>query len=244
VLPLVSPEAFWYPVSTDFVLRETAPYRDRLIPFCAIDPRTLGTHLPTRDDVVALLRRYQDAGARGFGEHKPRLAIDDPLNWRLYEACAETGMPVLFHLDNLANMDQPGLPGLARTLAQFPELPMIGHGKGWWASIAGGLRQEDLHVGYPRGPIAAGGAIDALMERFPNLYGDLSSSGAHALLRDPEFGRAFVERRSDRLLFGTDYYDLAQVEFRQFDLFAELGVDEATRGKIARGNARRLLGLE
>lgn len=243
VLPLVSPEAFWYPLSTDFVLRETAPHRDRLIPFCAIDPRTLETHLPNRADVVALLRRYQDAGARGFGEHKPRLAIDDPLNWRLYEACAETGLPVLFHLDNLANMDQPGLPGLARTLARFPEVRMIGHGKGWWASIAGGVRQEDLHVGYPRGPVAAGGAIDALMDRFPNLYGDLSSSGAHALLRDPDFGRAFIERRGDRLLFGTDYYDASQVEFRQFDLFAELGVDAATRDMIARGTARRLLGL-
>lgn len=243
VLPLVSPEAFWYPISTDFVLRETAPHRDRLIPFCAIDPRTLATHLPTRADVVALMRRYQDAGARGFGEHKPRLAIDDPLNWRLYEACAETGLPVLFHLDNAANMDQPGLPGLARTLARFPEVRMIGHGKGWWASIAGGVRQEDLHVGYPRGPVAAGGAIDALMDRFPNLYADVSSSGAHALLRDPDFGRRFVERRGDRLLFGTDYYDESQVEFRQFDLFEELDVDAALRDRIARGNARRLLGL-
>ena len=40
ILPVVSPEAFWYPISTEFVLRETQPHRDRLLPFCDIDPRS------------------------------------------------------------------------------------------------------------------------------------------------------------------------------------------------------------
>src|SRR3990172_8777272 len=48
VLPLVSPEAFWYPISTEYVLRECREHADRLIPFCAIDPRTLATHLPEK----------------------------------------------------------------------------------------------------------------------------------------------------------------------------------------------------
>jgi predicted TIM-barrel fold metal-dependent hydrolase len=243
VLPLVSPEAFWYPVTTDHVLAATAPHRDRLIPFCAIDPRTLQTHLPSQQEVIDLLRRYVDAGARGFGEHKPRLAIDDPLNLRLYDACCEVDLPVLIHLDNQANMDVPGLTGLARVLAKFPELVLIGHGKGWWASIAGGLRQDDLHVGFPTGPVAPGGAIDALMDRFPNLYGDLSSSGAHALLRDKEFGKAFLARRVDRLLFGTDYYDMNQVDFLQFKMFDELGAIAEIRRKVSHENARRVLRL-
>jgi predicted TIM-barrel fold metal-dependent hydrolase len=244
VLPLVSPEAFWYPVTTEFVLRETQPHRDRLVPFCAIDPRTLATHLPTTKDVVDVLRRYQDAGARGFGEHKPMLPIDDPLCMRLYEACNEVKLPVLFHLDNYANMDQPNLPGLARALRTFRELPFIGHGKGWWASISGGLTQADLQVGYPRGPVAPGGAIDQLMDEFPNLYGDLSSSGAHAVLRDPEFGKQFLLRRAERLLFGTDYYDPAQVDFPHFELFQKFSLPEKAVAAISRENARRLLGLE
>ena len=244
VLPLVSPEAFWYPVTTEFVLRETQPHRDRLVPFCAIDPRTLATHLPTTKDVVDVLRRYQDAGARGFGEHKPMLAIDDPLCMRLYEACSEVKLPVLFHLDNYANMDQPKLPGLARALREFPELPFIGHGKGWWASISGGLVQADLQVGYPRGPVAPGGAIDELMDEFANLYGDLSSSGAHAVLRDPEFGKQFLLRRADRLLFGTDYYDPAQVDFPHFELFQKFSLPEKAVAAISRENARRLLGFD
>ena len=106
-----------------------------------------------------MLRRYIDAGAKGFGEHKPQLAIDDPNSMRLYEACAEVDIPVLFHLDNQANFDVPGLPGLTRVLKAFPKLVMIGHGKGWWASISNGLRQEDLHVGFPRGPVVPGGAF-------------------------------------------------------------------------------------
>jgi len=244
VLPLVSPEAFWYPVSTEYVLQETAPHRDRLIPFCAIDPRTLATHLPRQKDVTDMLGRFRDAGARGFGEHKPRLPIDDPLNRRLFEACAATGLPVLFHLDNQANMDEPGLPGLARVLDEIPGLTMIGHGKGWWASIAGGLKQADLHVGYPRGPVAPGGALDRLLERFENLYADLSSSGAHALLRDREFGSKFISRWSDRLLFGTDYYDLTQKEFLHFDLFHEFDLDSNVQQQIARGNATRVLQLD
>jgi predicted TIM-barrel fold metal-dependent hydrolase len=243
VLPLVSPEAFWYPVTTEYVLAETQAHRDRLIPFCAIDPRTLGTHLPERQQVIDMLHRYRDAGAAGFGEHKPRLPIDDPLNLRLYEACSEVRMPMLFHLDNFANMDRPGLPGLEKALAQFPDLIMIGHGKGWWASIAGGLQQADLQVGFPRGPVAPGGAIDRLMDRFENLYADLSSSGAHAMLRDRQFGGEFLVRRADRLLFGTDYYDLTQREFPHFELFDHFDLSAPVIEKIARGNAMRLLGL-
>jgi uncharacterized protein len=244
VLPLVSPESFWYPVSTDFVLRETRPHRDRLVPFCAVDPRTLATHLPTKKDVVDVLSRYRDAGARGFGEHKPMLPIDNPLCMRLYEACSEVKLPLLFHLDNFANMDSPGLPGLAKALAAFPELTFIGHGKGWWASIAGGITQANLQVGYPRGPVAPGGAIDRLMEAHPNLYGDLSSSGANAVLRDPKFGQQFLRRWSNRLLFGTDYYDPAtQKDLAQFELFRQFELPADAILAISQKNAERLFHL-
>jgi predicted TIM-barrel fold metal-dependent hydrolase len=230
-------------VSTDYVLEATAPHRDRLIPFCCIDPRTLQTHLATHKEVVDMLQRFQEAGARGFGEHKPRLAINDPLNLRLFEACCEVGLPVLIHLDNQANMDAPGLPGLADVLTKLPDLILIGHGKGWWASIEGNLRQDDLHVGFPTGPVTPGGAIDALMDTFPNLYGDLSSSGAHALLRDKEFGRQFLTRRANRLLFGTDYYLTSQLEFQQFTMLDELSAAAHVRRMVCYENARRILRL-
>lgn len=40
------------------------------------------------------------------------------------------------------------------------------------------------------------------MEKYPNIYGDLSAgSGANAIARDEKFGREFLIRRADRLLF-------------------------------------------
>jgi uncharacterized protein len=147
-------------------------------------------------------------------------------------------------LDNQANIDAPGLPGLAHVLAAFPKLVMIGHGKGWWASISGGLRQEDLHVGYPRGPVAPGGALDALLSAHPNLHADLSSSGAHALLRDKSFGAGFLRRWSDRLLFGTDYYLTSQVEFPQFTMLDELHAAPDIRQKVGYENVVRILRLK
>ena len=241
VLPLISPESSSYPISTEFVLGQTKPYRDRLIPFCAIDPRTSfsGGHA----GLVAMLRRYVDAGARGFGEHKPGVAIDDARNMALYAVCAELKLPVLFHLDNLRNTDAPGLPGLERALKEFPALPFIGHGPGWWASIAGGATAADM-AGYPRGTVAAGGAIDRLMDKHENLFGDLSAgSGAGAISRDPAFGREFLVRRQDRLMFGSDFLAPGQ-DVPQLELFAKIDLPTVAAAKIFRANARRLLGLQ
>jgi uncharacterized protein len=243
VLPLVSPEAFWFPITTDFVLKQTAPHRDRLLPFCAIDPRALGTHLTEHRQVVEMLNRYIDAGSIAFGEHKCQVPIDDPLNMKLYAACAETKLPVLFHLDNMSLMDKPGLPGLEKVLKTFPDLVMIGHAKGWWASLAGNLTQADLHVGYPKGPVAPGGAVDRLMDTYPNLYGDLSSGGAAAILRDPAFGQKFLLRRAPRLLWGTDRYDLTQKDFPQFNLLSHFDLSKESIAQITHKNAERLFGL-
>jgi len=240
VLPLVSPEASSYPLSTEFVLAETRPHRDRLIPFCAVDPRT--SYAGGHQGLVAMLRRYVDAGAKGFGEHKPGVAIDDPRNRALYAGCAELKLPVLFHLDTQRNLDAPGLPGLENVVRDFPDVPFIGHGPGWWASIAGNLAAADLG-NYPRGDVAPGGAIDRLMAHYPNLFGDLSAgSGAGAIRRDLKFGREFLIRRQDRLMFGTDFLAPGQ-EVPQLELFAQLELPAEVAAKIFRDNARRVLGL-
>lgn len=240
VLPLVSPESSSYPLTTDFVLLQSAPYRDRLIPFCSVDPRT--SYTGGHAGLVGMLRRYQEAGARGFGEHKPGVAIDDPRNLAIYAACAEVGLPLLFHLDEQRNTDAPGLPGLARALEAFPKCMFIGHGPGFWASISAQVTAREL-AGYPAGQVVPGGALDQLMDRFPNLYGDLSAgSGSNAIARDRAFGQEFLVRRADRLLFGSDFLAPGQA-VPQFDLFAELDLPEDVRSRIFRDNARRLLKL-
>jgi len=241
VLPLVSPESSSFLLTSEYVLAQTAPFRDRLIPFCCVDPRT--SYNGGLKGLVSMLKRWVDAGARGFGEHKPGVAIDDPRNMQLYAACAELKIPLLFHLDNQRNMDKPGLPGLAKALAENPDCRFIAHGPGWWASISADATQVDLG-GYPRAKVAPGGAIDTLMEKYPNIYGDLSAgSGAGAISRDLEFGREFLIRRQDRLMFGTDFLAPGQ-EVPQFELFEKkLELPEEVQRKVFRDNARRIVGI-
>ena len=96
---------------------------------------------------------------------------------------------------------------------------------------------------YPKTVVAPGGAIDRLMEEYPNLYGEFSAgSGANSLQRDPVFGREFLIRRADRLLFGTDYLTPDQ-NIPQFKLFEQFDLPGDVEHKIFRGNAKRLLGL-
>ena len=86
-----------------------------------------------------------------------------------------------------------------------------------------------------------------LFEKYPNLYGDLSAnSGGQALMRDPVFGLAFLEKYADRLFFATDMVNRDMV----FPLGAWLDEKVAsgalrreTYEKIVRDNARRVFGL-
>ena len=238
VLPLVSPESSSYMITPDFVLAETRPHRDRLIPFCSVDPRT--SYNGGKRGLVDMLKRYVDQGAKGFGEHKPGVKMDDPRNMTIYAACSDLKLPILFHLDQLRNVDAVGLPGLEHALREFPDTQFIGHGPGWWASISGSITEADL-ARYPTGTVVPGGAIDTLMDKYPNLFGDLSAgSGAGAISRDPEFGKQFLVRRADRLMFGTDYLSPGQ-EVPQLSLFRSIDLPAEVQAKVFRDNARRLL---
>ena len=116
-VPLVSPESSSYPISSDYVLDA-----DEAVSRSA-DPLLLGrsTHELTggHAGLVAMLRRYVDAGARGFGEHKPGVTIDDPRNMALYAACAGTrSCRCCFISTNSATRMRPGLPGLEHVLSE------------------------------------------------------------------------------------------------------------------------------
>jgi len=241
VMPVVSPEAASYMNTTELVLMQTKAHRDRLIPFCCIDPRT--SYSGKRHGLKFMLQEYVDQGCKGFGEHKVGLPIDDPRSMEMYSVCGELKLPVLFHLDDVRNTDEPGLPGLEKVLKQNPDTTFIGHGPGWWASISGDVKKPEDLGSYPTGPVAPGGAMERLMAAYPNLYGELSAdSGAGAIGRDKTFGRDFLIRRADRILFGTDYLSPGQ-KVPQFDLFRSIDLPAEVEAKIAHGNAQRLLGL-
>lgn len=242
VHPLENPEAWDHPVPTNYVLEETEPYRDRLIPAASIDPRVLNLKLGEGNEFADLLNRYIDAGARIFGEHKPGIPMDDPRNLELYAACAEVGLPILFHLDSRRCTDEVGLPGLENVLRQIPDGIFVGHAHGFWASISGDVTKDQFQS-YPDSEVASGGALDRLMSEYPNLYGDLGAgSGANAIARDREFGREFVIRNADQLVWSSDYLAPGQ-NVRQLELYPDLDLPEDVQRKVFHDNSRELIGL-
>ena len=81
------------------------------------------------------------------------------------------------------------------------------------------------------------------MDQYSNLYGELSAgSGANAISRDLDFGRDFLIRRQDRILFGTDFLSPDQ-HVPQFELFEQqVSLPADVEEKICRANAKKLLG--
>lgn len=240
VLPLESPEASSYPLTTTDALAAAAGHPDRFIAFCVFDPRVA---VPDRErDFPAIVREYVDQGAAGFGEVKCGLPLDDPRLQLQFAACNELGLPVLLHLDGERCLDDVRLSRLEATLARFPQATFIGHAPGFWGAVSGDFR-DDERTGYPKRPVAPGGAVPRLLEAYPNLMADLSAgSGANAISRDREHGRAFLERYADRLLFATDLLMQGQ-EVPQFELLASLDLPAEVLDPISRGNAERLLNL-
>lgn len=249
ILPLISPEACLYPQTTEAALTAARKHPDRLIAFCAVDPRANSGN-PNRfgridgSGLVALLQHYKRQGVRGFGEHQVGLPFDHPLMMEVYRACEKVELPILFHLDDIRGIDGPGLPRLENALKSFPKLNFIGHACGFWASISADAQDIDFRR-YPKipTPVVPGGALERLLAKYPNLYCDLSEPGGYcAIARDKKFGRDFVVRWADRLLFGTDVL-MSKQEIPQFALYDALDLPDDVQYKVYRGNAIRLLKL-
>ncbi len=207
LLPTVSPECSTRIVTTEDCLAICAVYPDRFYTFCNMDPRWDTNS--DQADFGRLLNWYKEAGCKGVGEMCANLPFDDPLVANMLKHCEECEMPLMFHIGPRLGgcyglYDEPGLPRLERMLQQFPSLVFVGHSQPFWAEISGDLKPEERNS-YPKGPVAPGGRVVELLERYPNLYGDLSAgSGFNAIHRDPKFGYEFLDRFQDRLFFGTD----------------------------------------
>lgn len=225
LLPLESPEAASYYITTNSVLDLAAEHPDRFLPFCALDPRM---NITGERGFETRIATYVDRGARGFGELKVGLPIDHDRMRRLYDLCGQYDLPVLFHMDDQRGTDEVGLPGFERILQDFPEVDFVAHAPGWWAHISAGV--EGLG-GYPDGPVEGHGRCDELLANYDNCYADLSAgSGWNALTRDPDYGQRFLERHHDKLLFGTDYLypgqDVPQLDLLdRFDFTGEMAAD-------------------
>jgi len=238
--PIESPEETDYYVTTEYVIGVCKRYPDRFIPFCNMDPRRRSADLTT--DFYGILREYKDRGCKGFGEMMSGLYVDDPRLQKIYEACGRLGLPIVFHLDALRNVDEKGLPRFEAMIRKFPKTIFIGHGQHFWAEISADAKKSDFGI-YPTGPISEGGAVEKLLTTYPNACADLSAgSGYNALTRDPEYGHWFLDEFQDKLLFGTDLCRFNQ-EIPIIEHLKNVGLSDAAYAKITHRNAERIFGL-
>lgn len=240
LLPLESPESSSFYILTRDMLALAKAHPDRFISFCCVDPRMALNG--GKAGIKGVIQRYVDQGAKGFGEIKVGLPIDDPRLQVLYEICDELRLCVLFHMDGIRCTDRAGLPGLEKMLRTYLNVNFVGHANGWWASISADMTDDQMNA-YPKTPVVPGGAADRLLAEYPNMYADLSAgSGHNAIARDLPHGRLFLERHREKLFFATDYLMPGQ-EVPQFDLFASLDLAGDTWDLISHRNAQRMLNL-
>ncbi|MBP1993183.1 amidohydrolase family protein [Paenibacillus eucommiae] len=260
VLPIVSPEIYM-PQANEDILDMAEAYPDRLIPYCNVDPRALTNSADAPLDKV--LSYYKEKGCKGVGEVMLNLPLMDPLVQNLFRHAEKVGLPIVFDgTDQIGGdfglYDDPGLPQLEHTLQRFPDLLIFGHGPVFWSEIGRLETPGERAIIYdlkghqvgrlPDGPIKEEGVVPKLMRRYPNLRGDLADGTAYnALNRDHEYGPKFLEEFQDRIYFGTDIISPGSV-VHLVDLLIQWRdsgkISETVFNKVARENAKKLLGLE
>lgn len=211
LLPLVNPENdAYFGVAGNLECVETAKkYPDRLIAFCNIDPRCMFN--TPEAPLGKIMKLYKDMGCKGIGEICANIPLASPLYDNLFRHAEEQDMPMLFHFSGKSGgtygaIDEIHFPTLQKLLKKYPKAKVIGHAMAFWNEMDGDL-QEVQRETYPKGPIKKKGYLFKMMEKCPNLYGDISAGSCHnALSRTPELGYAFLKEFNKKLFFGTDRF--------------------------------------
>jgi predicted TIM-barrel fold metal-dependent hydrolase len=213
---------------------------------CMVDAKS-------KEPVFERLARFKAEGAIGIGELTFNHKLSHPFLQEVFAAAEKLGMPITIHMSpeegySYGVVDDPGLPLLEEVLKKYPALKILGHSQTFWIEMsADAPKDKEGRNSWGDGPVVPGGRVPELFEKYSNLYGDLSAnSGSRAIMRDPEFGLAFLERYADRLFFATDMVNKDMV----FPLGAWLdeqlaagNLSQETYNKICFENAKRIFGL-
>jgi len=221
-------------------------FPDRYAWMCAVDPKG-------KEPVYDRLARFKAQGAIGIGELTTNRRLDDPFLQELFAAAEKLHMPVTIHMSpevgySYGVVDDPGLPLLEQVLKTYPNLKILGHSQTFWIEMsADAPKGKEARNSWGEGPVVPGGRVPELFAKYPNLYGDLSAnSGSRAIMRDENFGLAFLERYADRLFFATDMVNKDMVfPLGQWldEMVASGRLSQSAYNKICFENARRVFGL-
>jgi len=203
-------------VTNDFVA-DFCRGRERLIPFCSMDP-------PNTADPPGLLEEcVNDLGCRGLKLYPPyqHFYPNDENMYPLYEKAVELGVPVMFHTGSSVYRNSKMKYGdplhFDELAADFPDLKIVmAHaGRGFWYDRAFFLSRLHKNV-YME---VAGLPPGKLLEYFPKL-----------------------EKNADKVLFGSDWPGVSGIKANA-DAVRGLGMREEAVEKILHGNAAWVLGL-
>lgn len=221
-------------------------YPEHFAWMCMLDARDEAT-------VYDRLAEYKSQGAVGIGELSINKRLDSSFLQTVFAAAEKLELPITIHMSpeegySYGVVDEPRLPLLEGVLQKHPKLKVLGHSQTFWIEMsADAPNHKEGRNSWGKGPVVPGGRIPELFEKYDNLYGDLSANSAgQAIMRDPKFGLAFLEKYADRLFFATDMVNSDMV----FPLGAWLD-EQTAKGKlskeayekICRGNAQRVFGL-
>lgn len=224
------------------IIETVRAYPDRFVAgYC---PHPLDPYAPEKLEAAIDIH-----GVKVCGEWKFCIPFDDPRCLELYRRAGRRGVPVVLHLDvpylpprggrYVGNYKWKGgtIDNLERALIACPETNFIGHAPGFWREMSG--EAETWPEAYLKPPLAPGGRLPGMFDKYPNLYADLSAGSAlRAMQADPDVARDLLIRHADRFLFGRDYYGGELLDFLN-----GLGLPEDVWHKIGRENAERLTAI-
>ena len=168
-----------------------------------------------------VLKIFKNLGLTVKDSRGKRVAVDDPRLDAVWEKCGELGIPVLIHsgepkpfFDPIDRFNERWLE-----LKQFPYRARPPDKYPTWEGVMG--EQHRMFAKHPKTKFIAahlgwlGGDLDrlgALLDRLPNVYTEIAAVPSE-LGRQPRHARAFLEKYSDRVMFGKDTWAASEYPF-------------------------------
>lgn len=227
------------PFSTALSWYERAP--EKFILGYGVDPR--------RPDAIGRLKTaIETYNVQVYGELMLRMMYDNLDAIRMFRFCGKRGLPVIAELMQGIEDGKPnprpdwwyggGIEAYEHAIKACPETVFLGHGPGFWAHISND-REYEKYI-YPDSKVVPGGKLIEMMQKYPNLYCDLSAnSGLIALKRDIGFTKQFILEFQDRMVYGRDNCTNHLQEF-----INGLGFPKDVLDKIYYGNSLKLVPLK
>jgi predicted TIM-barrel fold metal-dependent hydrolase len=267
----------------DSVVEKYARYRNKFAVWCGFD--YTGIDKPGWEKrAVAELERCYKKGARGVGELGDKglgefyslptpgygVHIDDPRMKPLIKKCGELNMPISIHVAEDAwmylNADSTndGLMNAATWKVDMTKKGILGHDE-LIATLENAIKDNPkttfiaCHLANTCADLSV---LARLFDLYPNLYADIAARYGE-IAPIPRYVHAFMEKYSDRLVYGTDMgteKDMYHTTFRILETADEhfykqemfnyhwplygLSLSDKTLKKIYRDNAKKILSIK